>query len=91
MFVGEGSNGEARFTSTMIKWLVVDVLSSYNAIIGRGTQMMVHMRMDIKYLTITFRTNDRDVAIYVNQKESPKCDVCILKDARGWYPRTKSH
>lgn len=33
MFIREGPNDKVRFTSTMIKWLVVDVPSSYNAII----------------------------------------------------------
>lgn len=70
MFIGEGPEVEPRFTFTMIKWLVVDIPSSYNTIIGRGTQTVVHMRTDVKYLTVTFETDARDVMIYISQREA---------------------
>lgn len=70
MFISKGPKDEQRFTSTMIKWPVVDVPSSNNAIVSRRTQTTVHMKTDIKYLIVTFKTDAGDVVIYVDQRKA---------------------
>lgn len=69
-FISTRSIGESLFTSLMIKWLVVDVPSAYNAIIGRFTQTVIYMRTDSKYLTLIFENEDGDASIYIDQKEA---------------------
>lgn len=54
----------------MVKWLVVNVPSTYNAIIGRVTQTSIHMRTDVKYLRVIFETDDSDASILMDQKEA---------------------
>lgn len=66
MFMGTGPNDELCYTSKMVKWLVVDVPSAYNANIRRSTHGSVHMHTDIKYLTMLFETEEGDAIIFVN-------------------------
>lgn len=49
---------------------MVDVPSSYNVIIERETQTEIHIRTNVKQLTITFEMEERDVVIYINQREA---------------------
>lgn len=52
MFTGMSPDGDTSFTMLMVKCLVIEVLSAYNAIIGRSTQTSIRMHTDIKYLTL---------------------------------------
>lgn len=54
----------------MIKWLVVDAPLSYNAIISWGMHTTVHMRTNIKFLTVVFERETGDATIYIDQKRS---------------------
>ncbi len=56
----------------MTRFIVIDVPSSYNAILVRQTQGNLHIRPDKKYLTITFATKDGDAEIFIDQGEVRK-------------------
>lgn len=80
MFIGTSLEGEARFTTLMVKWLVVDLHLAYNAIIGRSMQTFVHLRTDIKSLTLQFETKEGDATIYVDQREARSVMKVAQKD-----------
>ncbi|WP_248788875.1 hypothetical protein, partial [Escherichia coli] len=63
------------YASTMARFIVMDVPSSYNAILGRQTQENLHIRPDVKYLTVTFTTKDGDAEVFIDQAEVRKVFV----------------
>ncbi|WP_248788861.1 hypothetical protein, partial [Escherichia coli] len=67
------------FASTMARFIVMDVPSSYNAILGRQTQGNLHIRPDVKYLTVTFATKEGDAKIFIDQGEVRKVFVRARK------------
>ncbi len=53
----------------MMRFIVIDVPSSYNAILRRQTQGNFHIRPDVKYLTVTFATKEGDAKIFIDQSK----------------------
>ena len=62
-------NREELFTSVMMRFIVIDVPSSYNTILGRQTQGNLHICLNLKYLTVTFTTKEGDAEIFIDQSE----------------------
>ncbi len=63
----------------MTRFIVIDVPSSYNAILGRQTQGNLHIRPDVRYLTVTFATKDGDAEVFIDQGEVRKVFVKARK------------
>ncbi|WP_271039623.1 reverse transcriptase domain-containing protein [Agrobacterium sp. ST15.13.040] len=80
MMKGTSVDGAAElYASTMARFIVMDVPSSYNAILGRQTQGNLHIRPDVKYLTVTFATKDGDAEVFIDQAEVRKVFVKTRK------------
>ncbi len=68
-------NKAELFASVMTRFIVIDVPWSYNAILGRQTQENLHIRLDVKYLTVSFASKDGDAEIFIDQGEVRKIFV----------------
>ncbi len=76
------------FASTMTRFIVMDVPSSYNGILGRQTEGNLHVRPDVKYLTVTFASKDRDPKIFIDQSKVRKVFVKARKAPANNFAQT---
>ncbi len=65
-------SSEELYASVMIKFIVIDVPSLYNAIVSRQTQGELHMRLDVKYLTVTFESVKGNAVIFIDHARVQK-------------------
>ncbi len=65
-------NKKELFGSTMMRFIVIDVLFSYNAILGKETQGNLHIHPEVRYLMISFETKEGDTKIFIDQAKVRK-------------------
>ncbi len=66
---------EELFASTMTRFIVIDVPSSCNAIFERQPEGNLHLRIDVKYLTVIFEAKEGDAKIFIAQAKVKKVFV----------------
>ncbi len=57
---------EELYTSKMARFIIINFPSPNNAIVGKQTHGSIHMRPDVKYLTVTFKAMKGYAPIFIN-------------------------
>ncbi len=66
---------EDLFASIMARFIIINVPSSYKAILGRQSQGNLHLRIDVKYQMVMFEIKEGDAKIFINQDDVRKAFI----------------